>query len=69
MSFIDEPILRALRVRKQRYRFAMGVVCIAAGGGMLLAGWWIGLIVAGVGMVKVANYLTSNDSPEARYGD
>ena len=71
MSWIDEPILRALRVRKQGYRLAMAAVCIPAGTFMMLVPWLFvpGAIVAAVGCIKLANWATSSDSPEDRYGD
>ena len=70
MSFIDEPILRALRVRKQGYRLTMAVTCVSLAFGLLLGGaWWAAIPLAVIGCVKGLNYATSNDPPEARYGD
>jgi hypothetical protein len=70
MSFIDEPILKALRVRKQGYRLAMAVTCGALAVGCLLGGaWYVAIPLAIVAVAKGINYATSNDPPEARYGD
>jgi len=80
MSFIDEPILRALgkrgiKIRKQAYRFTVGVLCACLSIGMTLSALttlnpWVmlgALVFLFVALAKFNNYMGSSDDDAATY--
>lgn len=72
MSWLDEPILRRLRIRKQSYRLGMAIVCGVAANAVAFSGrWWgwLAIPLAIVAIAKLNNWAISTDPEDARYGD